>query len=158
MDATYERSLYEATLDLDYAIRVSQLHARLFTRLKRTITAITLLAGSAAFVALFGASRTFAGLGGLVVAVLSTIDLVWDFGAIAAAHQRDKEALLKLRSRLPALSLEMLDSKFDLLRASCADCLAALAKPAYNDNVRRHGRESSVLQLTRWERLVHWLA
>lgn len=156
--AAYERTKYEAELDLDFAIRLSELHARMFSRFKRGALLINLIAGSAAFVTLFGSSGLIAGIAGLVVAITSMVDLIWDFGHCAARHQGDREAFLKLRSRQVRLSMEQLDAELDRLRAKAAPTIDALSKPAFNSNLARHSRPECMVSLNAWEKFVDWIA
>ncbi|MEH6413832.1 hypothetical protein [Pseudomonas sp. CGJS7] len=145
-------------LDIDYAVCFSEANCRLFTRLKKVFVLINLLAGSAAMTTLLSKNATIAAIAGIVVAMISMIDLVYDPGAAAAAHMRDKQAFLSLRSRYSRLSLEGGDSELAKIKMSATHGLQSLARPAHNENLRHHGRKEYLVELSRWEQLVKLFA
>lgn len=154
----YERTLYEAKLDVDFAVRLALLHERLYGRIKKLITVVNLLAGTTAVASLIEYSATLSAVAGAVVAVTSILDLVYDYGGKAAAHCKDRRAYLDLLGRADRLTPERLDARFAMLNRESTIALECLAMPAYNHNLARHGRTGWCVPLTRWERFMAWLA
>lgn len=61
VDADYQRTRYEANLDLDYKIRLYYLHERLYTRIHKNLRLLQLVGGSAAFASALGKKYRFHG-------------------------------------------------------------------------------------------------
>jgi hypothetical protein len=148
-----ERTIYEATLDIDYAVCLADLHVRLFGRLRKIIAFIGMLGASAAVYSLISKSATAAGVYGLVVAILSAFDLVFDPCGAAAAHMRDKQALLSLRSRVAKLSLPRIDSELASIRKDASTTLRSLENLAHRNNLRSNGHPVDHLSLGCFEKI-----
>jgi hypothetical protein len=157
-DDTYERSIEEAKLDLDYAIRLAELHARLYGRMKKATVFVSLLAGTAAVTSLISHSAIVVTISAIVVAVMSAADVVYDLGAMATAHDRDRRRFLKLRAVIDSLTLQAFDAKFSRICADVAPTLESLRNVARNDNLSRHGRYSSMRPEIRLERFMRAIA
>lgn len=91
LERGYERTVYEAELEIDYAVAMADLHCRFFSRIKRFIQWGSVLSGSAVVTNLIGKEGTPALVSSIVMLTLSTYDLIFDLGSAAAAHLRDKQ-------------------------------------------------------------------
>ncbi len=156
--AIVARSAYEATLDIDYAVCIAELHARLFGRIKKAISFVGFLGGSAAVYSLITQDATAAGIYGIFTAVLSAYDLAYDPGGVAAAHRKDKQAFLNLRSRVAKLSVPSIDAELARIRKDSASCLKSLELPAHRSNLKSHGHSIDHIKLGRLERFFDWVA
>ena len=92
----------------------------LVCRIKKAIAFVGVVGGSAAIYSLITEDPTAAGVYGVFVALLSAFDLVYDPGGVAAAHQRDKQAFLNLRSRISKLTLPSIDAELAKIRQGAA--------------------------------------
>lgn len=155
-----ERNEQEALLDVGYAIALSDLHCRLFRRTKKVTSFLTVVCGGGAVASSIGGpagSAVTATLAGFVTA-LAAYDLIFDPGAAAARHHLDKREFLRLATSGKYWKLARIDAELNRIREGATDCLKALEKPAYNENLRSHGLGEGAHPLTRWERFVYWLA
>lgn len=148
----------EALLDLDYAIRLSCLHERLFSRTKRGIVALNLLAGAAAVSTLVQGNGALVAASAAVVAGTTIADAVWDYGSLSAAHAADRKRFQRIRARSSGMTVEKLDAAVENARIDCAQTLESLRLPAYNDNLRRHGRTEHLAKLTLLQKLMGIIA
>jgi hypothetical protein len=157
MNADYERTSYEANLDLGYAIVVSEMHCKLFGRVKKGITLINLVSGTGAFASALATHPHISAVCGFLVAVLSCIDLVCDPGKSADAHAKDFAEYIRLKGRSAGKSFEWIDSRKAKIDANASRCLSGLSLPAFNSNLRSHGRYEAIRPLSRWERFLEFL-
>ncbi|KGM54670.1 hypothetical protein N800_06740 [Lysobacter daejeonensis GH1-9] len=148
----------EALLDLDYAIRISCLHERLFGRVKRGIIALNLLAGAAAVSTFFEGNAALVAASAAVVAGTTIADAVWDYGSLSAAHAADRKRFQRIRARSARMTVDKLDAAVELAKIDCAQSLESLRLPAYNDNLRRHGRSEHLAKLTLLQKLMGIIA
>ena len=155
VDTLYERSLYEAGLDLDYAIRSNELHLKFYRRVRWAIAFVQLFAATAAAAPLVGVNGPpwLVTVSGFILATITIVDVLSDF----SGRVQDHSALCK---RFRALRAEGISElvKLDRKRHSIAmddqPTIHALDLVAYNDVVIRHGRLSSVVALTWFQRLI----
>ena len=155
---SYPRTKYEAQLDLAYAIALSSIHCRLFERIARAIGWLNFFSGAAIVVSLLNGHPRVTLACGLLTAALSAYDLYFKPGEAATNHRRDRQAFLKLQSRVAQLTLAQIDSKLALIRADAASTLDVLERPVFNDNLRSHGQQAYCVSLTRWERFARRIA
>ena len=148
----------EAITDIDYAICIAEMHARLFGRIKKAIASVGLVGGSAAIYSLVSKNPMAAGVYGIFTAVRSAFDLVYDPSDMAAAHQRDRQAFLDLRSRISKLTLPSIDAELAKVRRGAAICIRSLERLAHRNNRRSHGYSTDHIRLSVFEKLVYWLA
>lgn len=135
------RTLQEARLDACYAIRLHELHRRLYRRCRTAITIIVMVGGSAALFSMISDNLALLRIGALVVAMTSFLDLVIDFAGKAA------ERTLTIARYTELLCGEKTLAQFDdgLLRlrsGSPGAEIESLRLVAFNDNVRSSGHES----------------
>lgn len=152
------RTHYEAVLDVRYGMRFNVLCERAYRRVDMLLTAVTVIGGSAAAVAWVNRSPEWAAASGLVLAVLSVLQVVAAPGRAAVEHRMAALEYARLDARAQGLALEQLDAELRLLQAQSPSGVALLAVPAFNANVRSAGREECVRALSWRERVASALA
>lgn len=139
-----ERTLYEVSLNIHYSIRLHSRHCRLFERLRKITSFLTVLAGTAVIGALKTDSAPIAMIIGLVVTVLGTANLVWDFGGIARVHEGQRK---KYNGLLSQLELTIADA--DRMRSTIANDdpveIEALRLVALNDTYKSFGHDDLII-------------
>lgn len=150
-----ERTHYEATLDVRFAIEWNALNARLFRRVDALLKGLSLLLGSAAFGAWMAAAPQWSGLAGLLVALVTILDVVLAPGKKACAHDEARRQFNALAVRAPGLPLADLDAALETLRVECtAGGVDALRAVAYNRNLAAASRADQLIPLGPLERLL----
>lgn len=155
---SYERTQYEAELDIDYAIELHAAHIKLYRHLKWLFSLIFLASGSAVFANAVGGNPELAKVLGAAIAVLSIVDHLAGLAEKAAHHVELKRRWCELKAEMGKLRLTEIDRRISGLRAEDVHIISALQTPSYNANLRRHGREDYVRRLNPWEWLVSALA
>lgn len=157
-DATYERSEYEAKMDIAYYARLHVLHERLFSRMDKLGKLLELVAGSGAFYAVTaghdGATKACA----LLIAVIALAGLVFDPAGRARGMRDAMRNYMLLLSDAEDLPLVEIDKRLARMGADAPTVLEGLRRPAYNQNLVSHGRASYTLPLTKWERFLQAIA
>lgn len=154
----YERSVYEATMDIDYAVCLAQRHERFYGRVKKGIVLLNLLAGSAAIATLISPNSVLLVIAAVVVATTSAMDVVYDFGAMSSAHAADRRRFLKLRSRVGTLPLPKIDAAFANASIDAAPAIESLRLPVHNANLRQHGRSEFAVPLSLLQKIMGAIA
>lgn len=153
---SYERSHYEAGLDIDYAIELHGRHIKLYRHMRWLFSLVFLVSGTAVFAGTL-ASAENANLskwtGGIIV-LIAIVDHLTAPADKIARHIELKRLWCELRAAKAGLSIDELDERMSKLNAEDVHIIDALTKPSYNANLRRHGREDYVRRLTPWEWLV----
>lgn len=114
-EAPQERTLYEVNLNIQYSVRLHSLHCRLFERLRKITSFLTVLSGTAVVGTFKTESVALGSFLGLVVTTLGLANLVWDFGGIARAHEAQRKKYNSLLSEA-----DMTVAEADRKRASIA--------------------------------------
>lgn len=155
---TDERTTYEAKLDIQYAICLSERHCALYRHLDKGIRFITAFFASGAVATTLSTwPRTALALG-VATAACAALAAVVDLGALTRKHDEDRRAFLGLLQRADGLSLAQVDKALVGLRKKAAPTLRGLEYPAYNDMVRQVGRTDYLKSLTRWETFLRILS
>lgn len=146
----------EAIRDLDYGIRLSQRHYRLYNRLHASMRFIELLGGSVAVgVAVSGSPGLLKLAGGLVAAV-ACANFAFEPGSVAREHQRVGRELTKVRAKVAKLTWQQIDKqRAEVIEPSYIE---GLRDPAWNDMMRSHGFASSAKRLSLWQRFMAAIA
>lgn len=160
VDADYERTLHEVRLDICYAVKLYALHERLYARLDKGIKAIELIAGSGAFYAVTAGYTEVTKVCALVVTTFALLSLVYDFGGRARDMRGAERSFLQLLSEADrkGATIASLDRQIAQAGKDAPTTIEGLAKPAYNQNLARHGFLSSMTPLSRWERFLQSVA
>lgn len=151
---SYERTPYEAGLDIDYAIELHGRHIKLYRHLKGLFALAFLIGGStvaAGALAEIGALTKWLGGG---IALLAILDHQLSPAEQIARHADLKRRWCELRADLGKLKLADIDRRISTLRAEDIHIISALQLPSHNANLRRHGREECVRPLNPWEWIV----
>lgn len=153
-DRLEERTHGEALLDLDYKALMCSRHERFFGRVHKSITLLSLVAGSAAFATLFKPNAAVVAIAGFTIAALTFADQVWKYSDLERRYRTMLDQFMSLRSRASALTLAQLDSEMDSIDKDSIPMIEALAAPTFNANLRRHGYsdEKWFLPLNAWQR------
>lgn len=159
MSEPYERTVYEAQLDIDYEARLQQLHARLYGRLHNATLLIIFIATSTAFASVLDSAGTATAIwSGLVITVVGYADVLLDFAGRRAQHEIQRGRYLELRARSIGMALEEIDKCRYTTAKTDPPEIEALRNPAFNDNLRAHGRHDHQVSLTWLEKLVAAIA
>lgn len=150
----YERTHYEAVLDIRYAKRYLSRQERLFRRFSGLLSFLTLFTGTAAFGAAMSANPKLAGAAGFTIAALTIIDFVLAPGKKAWQCNELYRRYNELDRLSASLDLAALDDRIHTLRDYSAPSIEALRLPAYNDMLRENGRTEHIQPLTRWQRFI----
>lgn len=153
----YQRTKYEASLDLGYAIRVHTLCARLFRRLQRLYSAMILGGGLIAVGTASDGHPMWTLISGILVGILSILDALSGCGEKAAAHERAIHQYARLKAKSHNMTFEELDKAMDEIGTEDPDVLESFRLPAYNDNIRSAGRLEWLEKLSKWERFMRAL-
>ena len=156
-DPDYPRTLYEARLDVEYDVRLQELHVRLYRRIRVGLTLMTLISGCTSFSTLFGSDAKVAGYAAAFITCAAFIDTAFDLGGRIAAHDAYRKALIRLLIK-PGVSLEQLDAKILRLRIEDPGNIEGLRVVAYNDSLRSNGRYEHIQKLTAYQTVLNWIA
>lgn len=154
-DTLYERSLYEAGLDLDYAIRSNELHLKFYGRVRWVIAFIQLFAATAAAAPLVGVGGPpwLVSVAGFVLATITITDVLSNFSGRVHEHKAICRRYKALRAE-GITDYAKLDRKRHGIELEDLTTIDGLDLVAYNDVVVRHGRESFVVPLTWFQRVL----
>ena len=157
-EQSYERTKYEAVLDVSYGICWNSLNERLFGRIDWVFGAITLFGGSTIIFTVTADHKLAAAWVSGVVAISAILERSIGATEKRLEHKAMKRRLCELQAKCSSLSLEEIDRDLSLLRADEPTGLRGLDMVAYNQNVRAHGRGSYIERLSLWEWLLSILA
>lgn len=155
---SYERSQYEAGMDIDYAIELHDRHIKLYRHMRWIFSLVFLVSGTAVFGGALAELGNLAKWMGATIALLALIDHLIAPADKIARHIELKRRWCELRAEKAGLSLAELDRRISVLLAEDIHIVSALETPSYNANVRRHGREDYVRKLNPWEWFVAAIA
>lgn len=157
-DTHYERTLYEAQLDIDYSIELHSRHVQFFKHLDGLFTFLTLLGSSSI---IFTLAKTYSiaasGAAGLIV-LITLLDITIKPAKQAAHHADMKRRWAELRRRSQAAELNAVDAELHDLNALDTHVIRPLEMVAFNANLARHGRDEAQgsTGLTGW--LWRWVS
>jgi len=147
----YERTHYEACLDIDYAIELNSRHIKLYRHLRWLFSLALLVSGSAVFVGSVAEYPQLAKITGGGIALLAIIDHLAGLAEKAARHVELRRRWCDLRAESAKLKVVDLDRRMSTLYAEDVHIITALQVPSFNANLRRHGREDCMRKLNIWE-------
>ena len=155
---SYERTHYEATLDIDYAIELHGRHIKLYRHCRWLFSLAFLVSGSAVFAGALAQLGPLAKWTGAAIALLAILDHLLAPADKIAQHNDLKRRWCELKAESGKLKLAELDRRISALYAEDVHIISGLQKPCFNANLQRHGREELVRRLTPWEWLISALA
>jgi hypothetical protein len=150
----YERSQYEAGLDIDYAIELHNRHLKLYRHMRWIFSLIFLVSGTAVFGGALAELGRLAKWMGASIAILALVDHLIAPSDKIARHLELKRRWCELQAEKSKMSLTELDQRMSTLLAEDIHIISALQKPSYNANLLRHGREEYLRKLNPWEWFV----
>lgn len=154
----HPRSHYEAVLDVRYGLRFNELNERLYRRLDLLFGFVGLFGGTSAFVAVVGSAPVLAACASALVAASAVIERLVRPVEKAVAHAEFRRRFGDLDARSGALDLVAVDAELRRLQADGPLGFAALARPAFNANLRSNGRQDALTPESRLERFAAWFA
>jgi hypothetical protein len=152
-------STYGLLWSIRYAMRFGRLQARLFDRIGKSIKALTLFFGTAAFVSVVADIHWILAASGLTLALLAILDAIWDPSG-RAAKTRELEMRFALLNRdAPGMQPEAIQRAIDELYDPEVPQVEALRQVAYNDTLTESGGPPDYkFQLNGWQRFLAKLA
>ena len=149
------RDREEVELDVRYAIRLNELHRRLYRRAQFILSFIGVAASSAAVTAAISRSPTAVLLTGLVAALTGFAGAMINWGAMAerrSGYCRKYRAILN--GNLPTAELDCAYHSVDVED----DDIESLRIVAYHDNARANGKNHWIVEETWLQRFWRVLA
>lgn len=151
---TYERSAYEAVMDIKYGCVLNRLNQRLYDRLDVVLGFVGLAGGSSAIAAGYAGNTVAAAWVGGGLAALAIIERLLGAARKAEVHRQAQEAYADLLSRSGGQGLAELDRELVALQARFPDGIGGLSAIAFNRNLATNGRADYALPLGRWGRCL----
>lgn len=150
------RTLEIAIAEVRYGAEYGSLNERFWTRIDTAMNVVQMVSGA---LALAGAlkSPALTAAAGVVLAVISGLQLSLQPLRRAIEFRDAKRAFHDLNARAPALTLEQMDAELERLRGAAPQGLSAFAMPALNIVNARHGHDKAY-DLKWNERLAMWFA
>ena len=145
--AGYERTKYEANLDIDYAIELHFRHVQFYKHLSGIFTLLTLLGGSTIAITASKLDPLIPSIIGGVVVAISLLEVTIKPATQAAHHADIKRRWATLLAKSIDLDLTSIDRGIAQLREIDTHVIRTLEIPAFNANLKRHGRDE-LLQKT----------
>lgn len=160
-DRDYPRSIYEANLDIDYAVCLHWMHETLYRRVRWAVVVIQLASVTAVLGPYLSekAHPIIAAAGAFVLVAITILDAATDFAGKVYEHKEQRKELKRLRARTSKMSIDEIDAALDRLAADDNTfTLKSLRVPAYNENLSTHGRESFKVRPSWFERFMSIVA
>lgn len=151
---TYDRTKYEASLDVQYACVLNRLNEKLYNRLDAALGLVGLAGGSSAVAAGYGGHAELTVVIGAVLATLSIVERVIGASRKAEVHRQAQASFAELAARAPSMSLQDIDADLARLRAATPDGIDGLSAVAYNRNLTTHGRTDYLIAEGPWSRVL----
>lgn len=154
MESGYERTHYEASLDVRFGARFATLSARLYRRIDLLFGFIGLASGSNALAGGLGGIPALSAIAGAIVATAAILERLVRPVEKAIACEALAMRFGQLHSESSGLDLDTLDSRLRLLQADQTPCFDSLRVPANNKNLLSQGREDWIRPELRWQRFL----
>lgn len=153
-------SKYKVEGEIRYNVRLHERHARLFSRTKLISNYLTMLSGTAGFIAFTQGAPAIGGAVSALIVLLSMADQNWEYGSIAAQHVEARKAYLLLLAGKTPLSAEELQCKTDEIDARFVDLniVESLRDVAQNDVLLEQGHPERVVEESFRQRVMRVLA
>ncbi len=158
---TYERTAYEAKLDVAYGVCFNEINARFYRHLDLIFGFIGLFGGTAVFTAAIGDWQGVSLVAGALVAASAIFERLIRPVEQALRHDEMTRRFVELRVLIegqPGMSIEAINSGLYALQGSGPSGIASLAPIAYNQVVTSAGRTDFQIEISFWQRLVAVLA
>lgn len=150
----YERSHYEAVMDVRYFARLHFLHINFYRRINYIVSALSLVSGTAAYSSAINGSPALLTASGVLVALFSAIGVLCNFPEKIVQHRLLYRRYKELDATAKGMSLDSLDEKIKAISMDEDGVVKALELRAFNDNVISAGRTDYAEQLPLISRAV----
>jgi hypothetical protein len=157
-NATYERTHYEATLDVRYGVQFANLSARLYRRIDLMFGAVCLASGTAAFAGAMADRPMVSAVAGATIAAAAILERLIRPVEKAVACEALARRFGDLDAQAGTQSLDALDASLRKLQADPTPCFDGLAVAAHNRNLASHGRAEYALPRSTWCRYLEFFA
>lgn len=157
MEAEHE-ARYTIALDIRYGMCYNHMQARLLSRLDKCLKITEVLLGSTAFVSFINGRAEFAGIAGLLLAIITAVKFAVDFGELAEQAQTQRRRFADLLLIADSLPLDPLRGQLMAVQSGDAPAIESLRLPAYNRNLVEQGRAECVADLSWRERVMQVVA
>ncbi|NQD37459.1 hypothetical protein HPT27_10505 [Permianibacter sp. IMCC34836] len=151
---TDPRSHYEAVTDVKYANRLMLITGRFLRRMDKVLTGAQLLLGTAAVGGLIATKPTLATVAGVLIAVLSLVQILWEPAIKAHICEQQRKQWAALLGVASELELNELDKRIAAIRAETTPEIDLLRVPAYNQVMLEISRSEYQLPESRWQRFM----
>lgn len=152
------RTQADAVADVRFGITYGSLNERFWQRLDTTLNLTQVLFGALALTGALAAMGPLAGVAGVVLAVVSALQLTLQPGRRSIDFRDARRAFHALNAKAWQMPLHELDAALEELRMNAPNGLAALNRPALHMLDAQHGHEPRGPALTWAERLALKLA
>jgi hypothetical protein len=157
----YERTAYEAKLDVTYSIMLHRLTENFYKKIETAFAFLSVLSGAAILTATFGESAKFITIFAFIAACTGILTIVIRPAEKYALHEvwRNKFTDLNvLIERKKIVNLEDIDSELRALQGQSPSAICALETIAYNRNLTSHGRPDFRISENLWNKAFGLLA
>lgn len=151
---TDPRSHYEAVNDVKYGQRLMLITGRFNRRLDKMLTGTQLLLGTAAVGGLLATMPTLATIAGVLIAVLSLIQILCEPAIKAHICEQQRKRWVALLGVAPDLDLNELDKRIAAIREESVPEIELLRVPAYNQVMQEISRSEWRLPEKSWHRFM----
>lgn len=145
-EQTRPREFGEAVMDVRYGVRFNEMNERFYRRLDMTLTALSLVGGTAAVGSLLAQLPSLAAFASIAVASVATCQAVFRPQEAALRHNEFRRRFADLDARAPSMDLQVLDAELRRLQGEAPAGLSGLALPAFARNLRSHGFDASAVE------------
>ena len=159
MSNSDDNDRYELTWEIRYGMRFGRRQSRLLDRIANAIKALTIIAGSAAFIGVIAKYDALVKWSGVIVAALAIGDAIWNPTGKAARSREIENRYAMVNRHAAELSTEELRREVDDVYDAHTPELELLRYVAYNDVVSECGNsDKEKYRLNLWQRLIAALA
>jgi len=157
----YERTAYEARLDVTYAITLHRLTENFYKKIDTAFAFLAILSGAGILTATFGEYEIFTKIFAFVAACTGILSVAIRPAEKYALHEvwRNKFTdLLALIEAKKLVDLDAIDTELRRLQGQSPSAISALELVAFNRNLMSHGRPDFRLDENWWNKVVGLLA
>lgn len=155
---TPDRTHGQAVTEVRFGIEYAELNERYWQRLDTCLNAVQVLCGALALAGAIGTQGPVAGLAGVLMAIVSTLQITLAPARRSIAFRDARMAFHDLNERVWTLQLGELDAALERIRKAAPHGLHSLNKPAVNRVHCSMGRKDALEPLSRMERWAEALS
>lgn len=145
---------HEMIYQINYSHYVERMQATICARIDRLLSVLTLILGASVF-ADFKGTMAY----GALIAIISSVSFIYQFGKAAAVADSQSTRYLQLIRNEPSLSDDALKSEFLKLEAVDSKVWNVLELAAQQRATIALGlKDDTPITLTRYQKIISWLA